>query len=378
MRKTGKVWICALLSVLICALGIGYAQVTGELSIKGNATYKYVYPVEIVENGIQVVKRGNTSVDTFRVLSQDGTFMNASVTLNQGSYILLAVTVRNNTTRDYAYKNVTTEETYNVSVGVYQKDDCKETLSNDVNGTVRAGGTLTFYVRLTNNSSGRKAEFEPRHTYHFTTEISDEEREEARKAVGEKFLEILNNPTDYGTLTTAIENNFDGNRDWTATFIGNVTGSTAEDTQILENLFDGKLSLQINGATVDVTCIVKRENIDGDKTTGDDYTVTTKDGKTTSGVGCEMTLYLTTHNLNTATVLVPVYAMVFTRYEGNTNWTQIGESMYQGQAQVVGYAGGYTSGSFDTGTWVSTATYHGEKEGQGIKALIAAWEKSQK
>lgn len=201
------------------------------------------------------------------------------------------------------------------------------------------------------------------------SDISQEETEEVNKSLAQKFLEILNDSTDYATLTGAMDDNYDGSRAWTATYIGNVAGSSSDDTTLLSELFDGALSLEVNGTAVEVTCIIKRENIDGDTSTGDSYKV----GWSTYR-GCEMTLYLTTANFDRLSYndYPPVYAMVFTKPSQNAAWVQIGEEMYEGTAQVVGYVGGTTTGSFDTGTWRSSNTYHGVSSGATISTLIQA------
>ena len=199
------------------------------------------------------------------------------------------------------------------------------------------------------------------------SDITQEETEEVNKALSNKFLEILNNTTDYSTLCGAMDDNYDGSRAWTASYIGNVAGSSSEDTTILAELFDGELSLEVNGTKVDVTCIVKRENIDGNNSTGDTYRVSR-----TNYRGCEFTLYLTTANFDYISFndYPPVYAMVFTKYSGSSEWVQVGEEMYAGTAQVVGYVGGTTSGSFDTGTWRSSQIYHDIAAGASISTLI--------
>ena len=201
------------------------------------------------------------------------------------------------------------------------------------------------------------------------SDISQEETVEVNKKLSNKFLEILNTPTDYATLTDAMSDNYDGSRLWTASYIGNVAGSTSEDSTILFELFDGELSLEVNGTEVNVTCIVKRENIDGSSNTGDSYRV----GRTTYR-GCEMTLYLTTANFDRLVYndYPPVYAMVFTKPYGSSTWVTVGETMYEGTAQVVGYAGGTTTGSFDTGTWRSAVEYHGVAAGATISTIIQA------
>lgn len=201
------------------------------------------------------------------------------------------------------------------------------------------------------------------------SDITDEETEEVTKSLAQKFLEILNSSTDYAMLTGAMDDNYDGSRAWTASYIGNVAGSSSDDTTLLLDLFDGELSLEVNGTHVDVTCIIKRENIDGNTSTGASYRV----GRTTYR-GCEMTLYLTTANFDRVSYndYPPVYAMVFTKPSTNSDWVQIGEEMYTGTAQVVGYVGGTTTGSFDTGTWRSSQQYHGVSTGATISRLIQA------
>lgn len=201
------------------------------------------------------------------------------------------------------------------------------------------------------------------------SDITDEETEEVTKSLAQKFLEILNSSTDYATLTGAMDDNYDGSRAWTASYIGNVAGSSSEDTTLLLDLFDGELSLEVNGTHVNVTCIIKRENIDGSTSTGASYRV----GRTTYR-GCEMTLYSTTANFDRVSYndYPPVYAMVFTKPSENSEWVQVGEEMYAGTAQVVGYVGGTTTGSFDTGTWRSSQEYHGVSTGATISTLIQA------
>ena len=72
------------------------------------------------------------------------------------------------------------------------------------------------------------------------SDISQEETEEVTKSLAQKFLEILNSSTDYAALTGAMDDNYDGSRAWTASYIGNVAGSSSDDTTLLLELFDGE------------------------------------------------------------------------------------------------------------------------------------------
>ena len=109
--------------------------------------------------------------------------------------------------------------------------------------------------------------------------------------------------------------------------------------------------------------MIKHENLDGNRLTGDDYTaVNSSNGGVFNGYGCEMTLYLTIDPLTSAGKYVPVYVVVFTcdRDEnGNkiSEWYRIGNT-YAGTANVVTYNGSNGTGSFVTDNWIAdAATY---------------------
>lgn len=200
--------------------------------------------------------------------------------------------------------------------------------------------------------------------------FSDASKAEAKlnTKLAENLSEILNEETQYDQLTQAMDDNYQQGIGWTASFVGNATQSGSQ--QLLSDLFQGALSAQIDDEDVKITCIIKRENIDGNDATGDSYTV---DGITYSG--CEMTLYVTTSDVDNLAfnTKIPVYAMVFTRYSSDGEWVQIGSSVYEGTAAIVGYFGGTTNGSFNTGEWRSSASYHGLSSGATIGALIKKW-----
>ncbi len=379
MKKWMKVMICTALSFMICFLGVGYAEISNSIYITGTANYEYIYPVYITD---VAYRSGSSTNNKLTASTFDGPFLNSTITLTRyrsygqtsgsGSYIILAVTVKNATERDYAYQSTTgADDTRNLTIGVYKDSSCS-TLLTSSNGIVSGKNSmgeeqsLTFFVKLSHTQT-RDVSYNPLLTFNFTTEITKEETEEVGKTVSAKFFEILNNPEDYEQLNDEIDANYDGSQYWTGTFIGNVQGSQSEDTALLNELFDGNLKISINGTTVDVTCIIKRENIDENEQTGSSCRI----GNTTYN-GCEMTLYMTTADLSALSFddYPTVYAMVFTKVSEDSEWVQIGEEMYEGTARVVGYMGEYTSGSFDTGTWKSSNVYHGIARGAMINTLI--------
>jgi hypothetical protein len=214
----------------------------------------------------------------------------------------------------------------------------------------------------------------------------EESIEEAIKDAIDKFRVILNDDVDFGFLQTHIDDKYDGT-DWKANFIGNVAGSSLEDTTNLVYLFDGYLNLIIDGVETPVTLIIKMEDLDGNENTGcmysSSYVNAYGNTVTTSGKGCEMSLYITTADItNNSKRADPVYAVVFTcdttytrDSSGNIlsaqygEWIQLGDrnnnnGMYVGTAEVVGYEGNETidgvtinSGSFNTGDWRLSRTH---------------------
>jgi hypothetical protein len=128
----------------------------------------------------------------------------------------------------------------------------------------------------------------------------------------------------------------------------------------MSNLFGGRLEMVIGNEQKTVTALIKHEDVDGDETTGDSYSITFRNGQTLTRNGCEFTIYLTTEKLGSWSYnsYPTVYAATFTRSQ-NANgsyseWYRIGD-IYKGTARVVGYTGEQSGGSFDTGTWRTVA-----------------------
>ena len=228
---------------------------------------------------------------------------------------------------------------------------------------VRPGETKEFTVTYTVGSSmNANTDWATHINLRFGINVDGER--EALDVVEKKFLDILNTKTTYDQLIDALDNKYDGRQEWTSNYIGNVVGSTSEDSVALNTLFAGQLQITVGKDQMDATVLVKHENLDGNRQTGDDYVAVNQNGTGSPfyGYGCEMTLYLTVDPLNKSGAYVPVYAVVFTcdrDANGNkiSDWYRIG-STYAGTANVVSYEGGNGTGSFVTDNWVAdAATY---------------------
>ena len=283
------------------------------------------------------------------------------------------VTVYNNTKLTYTYRDFyyqTSLDGYNGN-GYLATSNSKSKIGVSVslaNATtsekkVLPGETKEFTVTYTvGTGMNANTDWSTRINIRFGINVDGER--EALEVVEKKFLDILNTTTTYKQLCDVIDNKYDGYNEWTSNYIGNVVGSSSEDSVALNTLFAGQLQITVGEDQMDATVLVKHENLDGNRSTGDDYVAVNKNGAGSPfyGYGCEMTLYLTVDPLNRAGAYVPVYAVVFTcdrDANGNkiSDWYRIG-STYAGTANVVTYDGGNGTGSFVTDNWVAdAATY---------------------
>jgi len=369
MKAWIKVTLCILLSFICLFLPIGYATLTDTLSVTGNAVVN-------VPDGLFIINIGdpteNKYIDTETIsyfpysTTVESTLNKALGNRNTGT-ITYPVTVYNNTSQVYAYRDIYYQ---NSSTSGYNGNDYIITSGSNnsriaittyfPNGIekVYPGEKLEFYVTYTMGSRmNASTNYNTLVNIRFGINVDSEE--EARQAVIAKFEDILNSPSTYDTLFNRIDDKFSG-AEWTSNYIGNVTDSSSEDSTTVNTLFAGHLQMVIDNVDNPITVLIKHENVDNNRQTGDDYTAVSG-SQSFTGYGCEFTLYMTTSKLDDRSKSPPVYAAVFTcdRYEdgSRSDWYMVGEP-YLGTAQIVGYEGGESTGSFDTGTWRAVnATY---------------------
>lgn len=320
------------------------------------------------------------------------------------------VTVYNNTKLTYTYRDFY----YQTSLDGYNGNGYLSTSNNKskigvtvslasataAEKKVLPGQKKTFTVTYTVGSSmNANTDWATRINLRFGINVDGER--EALEVIEKKFLDILNTTTTYNQLCDVIDNKFDGYQEWTSNYIGNVVGSTSEDSVAVNTLFAGQLQITVGKDQKDATVLIKHENLDWNNYTGDDYTaVNSNNGGVFNGYGCEMTLYLTIDPLDKAGTYVPVYAVVFTcNRDSNGNrvgdWYRIGNT-YAGTANVVTYDGNYGTGSFVTDNWIADkATYklidgyyynlngdvynigsysYSSTQGQKVGEIVRAWD----
>lgn len=370
-----KTWTKALLAIVLsfmCLFScVGYAALSDSLSVKGFARTD-------IPSGLFITKVVTTG--TSRVDENEVSFLDYSTTvdssINRSSSgsgsVTYKITVLNNTRLTYSYRGIyyqTNLSGYNGNNSISTSNGwsrigvvCSLATASAENKKVAPGETLDFTVTYT-VGSGMSSTADWKTLINFQFGINVDGEREALDVIEGKFLNILNTTSTYNQLIDVLDNKFDGRQEWTSNYIGNVTGSSSEDSVAVNTLFAGQLQITVGKEQMDATVLIKHENLDGNRSTGDDYTaVNSSNGGVFQGYGCEMTLYLTIDPLTSAGKYVPVYAVVFTcdrDAEGNRvgDWYRIG-STYAGTANVVTYDGGNGTGSFVTDNWIAdAATY---------------------
>lgn len=369
-----KIWTKAMLGIalsfMICFACLGYAQLTDNLTINGTADSAPPEKVFITAVTTSGTNGGNATVNSF-----SDTVVNSMVNLGSSANgtAKFTVTVYNNTNTVYGYNAMI----YTVGEFTYDNENIKVEPDIERRTEVAPGEYLTFEVNVSyvDTKNITDTVLNSVITYEFLPleDIPEDEGEIAVSGVLEQFKKILNNevngnPNSYGQLITQMYDNSNNDR-YTPDYIGNVEDASNADKELLENLFQGQLSLNINGTDTPVTLMIKEKDVDGNTANGD-----------------EMTIYMTTDDLQksnnswfSAPEYAPVYAAVFrktTLDDGTLKWVQVGD-MYLGSAEIKQYNGYRGSGSFDTDNW-RLLNDSGARTGNTISDVIANYEESQK
>ncbi len=377
--KTWKISaICILLTFLCVFTSLGYASISTILEITGST--KVEIPSGLF---ITYVSPGDSTQIDYNVVDfvDYTTTVDSNISKSSGKWetgeVTYTVIVRNNTKLTYAYRGIyyqTNLDNYNGNnyvsetegynkIAVTTSLDDADTADKKVGPGEELEFTVTYKI-----CSGMSSDTNWKTLVNYQFGINVDGEREALAVVEQKFLNILNTTSTYEQLIDALDNKFDGRQEWTSNYIGNVVGSSSEDSVAVNTLFAGQLQITVGDEDMDATVLIKHENLDGSTLTGDDYVATNKNnGGVFRGYGCEMTLYLTIDPLDRAGRYVPVYAVVFTcdrDSDGNivSDWYRIG-STYAGTANVVTYDGSNGTGSFVTDNWKADAATYQMVEG---------------
>ncbi|MBQ8447345.1 MAG: hypothetical protein IJX27_00255 [Clostridia bacterium] len=389
MTKWGKRLFSIAFSFMFLFISIGYAQIADTLVINGDLSYYKDSPTDIVVIAVSPYGNSNTATSTEAGFVYGTTNVNTALKGTAGQSVTYKVTLKNyNENADYAFNRVECKDISLTEGNQYFENgltvSVKTADGKDANGAqIKSGETLELYATYTIGDAAPQNEvIATMLHYSFAVNFSSLGGYMPAETLA-KFAEILNgtkvtytadeanalvdgigkaNPfTGKETVTTGdiLAHLLDTQSSSSGAYVGNVSGSTSEETMVLEELFNGELQLDVydpdKNAVVekDMTCMVKEEDVTGDG-------------------AVDMTLYLTAEQISGQcnagglfnslgwykNTYISVYAVVFTKV--GDKWVQLGD-IYEGQAYPNNYTerGGLFSGpeanSFNTDTWVSTA-----------------------
>ncbi len=343
MKTWTKVLLGVALSLLCLFTTIGYADLTTDLTVVGEAEATPPEALYITA----IVPQSASSGASVTINYFTNTVVNSRVNLgsNGRNTVTYRITVFNNTDVEYGYNAMI----YTVGEGTFDNTNIKVVPNIQHRESVPAHTSKTFDVTVSykNTSSISNTVLNSVIIYEFLpmAEIPESDDETAVGGVLSQFENILNNRVEgqsntYETLDTQMKNNTDNDRigENGKTYIGNVEDASDKDKEVLNKLFAGQLSLNINGEDMPVTILIKSQNVDGQ-------------------AGNEMVIYMTTDDLVKSSTWrnenAPVYVAAFkqvTRNDGTTEWIRQGD-MYLGEARITSYNGFMGNGSFNTDTW---------------------------
>lgn len=316
-------------------------------------------------------------------LSFHESILESTVTVPKGTEITFRVTVFNNTAVEYGFDSVVSSLGTGENNSGYDNDNITFTLENLKRPYTMDGVLADDVTRIQGQQSH---EFEI--TFKFSEDTKDFSNATLNSALNfvfkpfdsidpehitspvdgalEALKRILNTPESYEKLKGIMDQS-----SGTGAYVGNVVGSSGNDSKVLAELFAGNLTLMLadpeTGKLVktNLTCMIKEEDLTGDSKK-------------------EITIYMTPDELEKVGVystIKNVYVGVFTQItdeNNNVKWEQLGD-LYHGTALCNDYDSNIFNGidkSINTDRWRSSQVYHGVKSNSTIKNVITGYRNS--
>lgn len=273
---------------------------------------------------------------------------NLSLNKNTSSTVVVNVTFYNSTDVSYYYNETETVSSNNSGItyavsGIAQKEEVPS----------KTYKTLTVTFKFSGSNTSNAALIGELH-FKFAVDKDSIGIIVAQTAVT-RFADILNNvvaPDSYQTLENTMNNR--GRNSSAVSYIGNVSGASDSDSTFIQEMFTNEflnMDLDGDGKSEPITLMIKRENLDGNSQTGDEYTYKNLLGINQTVYGAEMTIYITSEGFSSNTLTV--YAATFTKLNGSDTWIEV-VPLTKGTATANRYSFGFGgNNSFNTDTWKS-------------------------
>lgn len=341
--KKSLVWVFLLFSFAFMV--IGYAALSDRMTITGTANAEgkpfkgvYIKSVELVSTYNATNSENEYVLPTNHKTTSDASRSAGTVTYK--------ITVHNNTDVTYWYIGTKYDTSYGqnqlldrgnaISIRTMDKVNDNYASFNDEDW-IPPQTERVFYATYT---YGPNAQDQCSTLVNFYFDIKLD-------AVHDEFLAVLNstnNADSYEYLADVFDKEAAAN--------GSKDITTESHPEVFEKLF-GDLMVNIDGTEKKASVVIRRENMDNDKTTGDN-----------GNAGCEYTVYITVEPLTPGTKPT-VYAISYScGADGmGDDWYQVGE-LYEGTAPVL------SDGTIDYKNWV--ATHKKYTIADGIEYLVGA------
>lgn len=340
-----KITLWALLLLFTMGMSIGYASLTDNLFLEGEAHAQGKPFVGVYISNVSVYSISGAESVSLSYVKPTNLVSVARPAWNNSS-ITYKVTLHNNSITTYWYireqfdKDVESNALIGAENGITitTKDHPSDT-SNTFNSEdwMPPNTYRDIYVTYT---FGSAAQSYPATFVNFLFGVKMD-------SVHDKFLSVLNDQNgagSYDLITEAFDEKY---KETGSTVIANI----GEEKELFDQLFGEELTIDVDGKAVPVTVLIERNNVDG-RTTGDSY------GVSGGPTGCEYTVYITVDALNSPTGKATVYAVSYSKggTAGDDLWYQLGE-LYEGTANITDYDSTTQDfeGAFDINSWNATA-----------------------
>ena len=338
--------LIVLTTVFIC---LGYAAISDNLLLSGSAEVEGKPYRGVYIKAVSLVSATNITSNKDEYILPTNHDTEVKVNRSGGS-ITYKITVHNNTDVTYWYIGQRFSDDYgqnsllgaNNGITVTTKDhqnDSSQTFNS--NDWIPAQTERDFYVTYTYGSNAPSISST---LINFLFDIRMD-------AVHDEFLSVLNNikaPDSYEQLAAVLNSEYAKDK--------SMSISTESHPDLFASMFED-LMVNIDGVERQASVVIRRENLDNDVTSGDNYS-------NNGPKGNEYTLYITVEPL-TPGATVTVYAIAYSKgAEGmGSDWYQVGE-LYEGTAKIG------SNGEIDYTTWI--ATHKNYVMADGISYLVGA------
>lgn len=412
MKRSSKVLLCLLFSFIFCFTCIGYAAISGSLTIQGTLTFT---PPPKIINYLHVsaatITQGTGQV-TYKDGSEDvqnpAAILFLELDISQASQTTVSVTITNSAPNDYVYKSDLEVNVYdssngaeipgltlNIDDGMIPESEAGAGSANITSiGKNASNGTNVINTTLVITPSASHSSniaVQIKFPFGFADEDSKTEAENQATVNGaiEALKTVLNNKSNvisYEELNAEMAGNNN--------YVGNVSAGSSNHSEVISNVFGDTLnsvSFDENGSTQKCTVMLKRFDSNSDRTYDRVIMYLTPESDKISSAETGSFGWGGSNGRNN-NVDILVYAVVFdvttNAATGNTEWVQHGD-VYKGSCHPNVYEYHFWSGpdycdSFDTDTWeADAATYttgnevqYNVSQGASINNVISVYDKA--